>query len=98
MFVPILPFLVSLCKAFPPLVEEVTMFLIRLGRCHIVEPANMQNKTSTESASVKVAMSILFKDSESYEEHQARREEKSVISTAIERTFKLIAGNAVSRA
>lgn len=94
LFLPVLPFLVTLCQSFPPLSEETTRFLLKLGRQHLLGPSQRpQGERVADRQGVRELLSSIERDGE----ERGRAQEQHVVLQAVEQAFKQLAEKAIIR-
>lgn len=92
LFTPVLPFLVTLCQSFPPLSEETTRFLLKLGRQHLLGPSQpSRGERTADKQGVKDFLSGI----EGGGEERGRGQEQQLVLLAVQQTFKQLAEKAI---
>lgn len=94
LFLPVLPFLVTLCQSFPPLSEETTRFLLKLGRQHLLGPAH---PPSRERMADRQGVREFLRSIEGEGAEQTRPHEQNTVLQAVQQTFKQLAEKAIIR-
>ena len=93
LFIPVLPFLVTLCQSFPPLSEETTRFLLKLGRQHLLAPS--QPPGQGERAADKQGIKEFLSSVEGGGEERGQPQEQHLMLLAVQQTFKQLAEKAI---
>ena len=94
LFLPVLPFLVTLCQSFPPLSEETTRFLLKLGRQHLLGPAH---PPSRERMADRQGVREFLRNIEGEGAEQTRPHEQNTVLQAVQQTFKQLADKVIIR-
>lgn len=93
LFLPVLPFLVTLCQSFPPLSEETARFLLKLGRQHLLGPTHLaRGDRMADRQGVREFLCSIEADGE-----QDHTQEQHTVLQAVQLAFKQLAEKAIIR-